>query len=154
MDAVPVLNDLVGGVTVKLTEDFPALGAEYVRGARITLRGSDSLRFVRYRDTEQLDSNLLRMANHRIYLEAFAESARSALEENGDLAVDAFKAVNPFLCTDLSVENISDITEYLCTYELKSTVTPEGEYVMGKDFAEYYVSGDSLWECVQDTFCG
>ena len=153
MDAVPVLNDLVGGVTVRLTESIPALGPAYVRGASITLKGSAALKFVRYRDLSQVDSNLLRMENHRIYLEAFEEAARAALEENEDFAVNAFKTVQPFLCTDLSVENISDITEYMRTYELKPTVTPDGEYVMGEMYAEYYVSSDSLWECVRDTFC-
>ena len=154
MDAVPVLNDLVGGVTVRLEDDVPALGPEYVRGAEITLRGSAALRFVRWRDTALLDSNVTRMAHHRLYLEAFTKAARSALAENGELAVNAFRAAEPFLCTDLSVENISDLVGYLNDYELLPTVTPAGEYAEGEEFAEYYPDETALWDDVRRTFCG
>ena len=153
MDAVPVLNDLVGGVTVKLTDDIPALGPQYVRGAEVTLKGKDALRFVRYRDTELLDSNLTRMAHHRLYLDAFTAASRAALEENEDLVTQAFKTLEPFLCTDLSIENISDIARWVEEYEMLPAVTPDGEYVMGEEFAEFLVDEDSLRECVRKVFC-
>ncbi len=154
MDAVPVLNDLVGGVKVRLAEDLPALGAEFTRGAEVLLKGQSALRFVRYRDIDVLDSNVARMGRHRQYLEGFSEAAKAALAENGDLAVDAFRAAEPFLCTDLSVENISDITRWMQEYRLMSTLTPEGEYVMGEEFAEFYVDEGSLWDCVRTAYCG
>ena len=153
MDAVPVLNDLVGGVTVKLTDDIPALGPQYVRGAEVTLKGKDALRFVRYRDTELLDSNLTRMAHHRLYLDAFTAASRAALEENEDLVTQAFKTLEPFLCTDLSIENISDIARWVEEYEMLPAVTPDGKYVMGEEFAEFLVDEDSLRECVRKVFC-
>ena len=153
MDAVPVMNDLVGGVTVRLEEDLPSLGPEYLRGALVTLKGSAALRFVRYRDIELVDSNLPRMSRHRQYMEAFTQAAREALSKDEDLAVKAFRAAEPFLCTDLSVDNISDMVAQLDAYEIMPTVTPEGEYTMGFEFAEYYVDETSLWECVRQTFC-
>ena len=153
MDAVPVMNDIVGGVTVRLEEDIPALGPEYVRGASVVLRGDEALRFVRYRDTELLDSNLARMAHHRLYMEAFTDAARTALSKNEDLFLDAFKAAEPFLCTDLTVEQISDMVEDLNGYTVLPTVTPEGLYIMGDQFAEYYLDDDALQQCVIDTFC-
>ena len=153
MDAVPVMNDIVGGVTVRLEDDIPALGPEYVRGASVTLKGEQALRFVRYRDIELLDSNLSRMSRHRLYLEAFTDAARTALSQNEDLFVDAFKAAEPFLCTDLSVEQLSDMVEDLNEYTILPTVTPTGSYVMGDEFAEYYVDDDSLRDCVLNTFC-
>ena len=153
MDAVPVLNDLVGGVTVRLEDDIPALGAEYVRGAEITLKGSASLRFVRYRDTALLDSNLTRMGHHRAYFDGFTAAARQTMATDEDLAVRAFRAVEPFICTDLSVENVSDIAERLNTYTILPVVTPEGQYVEGTEFAEYYVDEESLWDCVRTVFC-
>ena len=154
MDTVSVLNDLVGGVKVTLEDDIPALGAEYVRGAEITLWGKAALRFVRYRDTSKLDSNLTRMGHHRLYIQGFAEAARDALDRDDDLATKAFRTVEPFICTDLSVENVSDIASYLAAYEMLPAVTPEGKYVMGEDFAEFYVKEESLWSCVKAVFCG
>ena len=153
MDAIPVMNDLVGGVTLQLMEDLPDLGPEYVRGATVTLKGRDALRFVRFRDTSLVDSNAARMSRHRQYLEGFTDSARRALGEDPDLAVKAFKSTEAFLCTDLTVEDISSMVEELGEYRILPTVTPVGEYVMGEEFAEYYIDEDTLWDCVCKTFC-
>lgn len=153
MEAVPLMNDAVGGVTVTLDEDIPALGPQYVRGASVTLKGQEALRFVRYRDTSLLDSNHPRMARHRLYLQAFTVAAREALAANEDLATKLFKAAEPFLCTDLSVEQIADISTALRDYAILPAVTPDGEYVMGEDYAEFYVDESSLAECVKNTFC-
>ena len=153
METVPLLNDLVGGVTVTLEDDIPALGPEYVKGATITLKGNNALRFVRSRDISQVDSNLARMGHHRLYLSAFTLAAREALGGDPDFAEKAFKAAEKFLCTDLSVENMSDIANELCEYEILPVLTPSGEYVMGEEFAEYYMDDASLWECVKTAFC-
>lgn len=155
MDAVPLVNDLVGGVRVTLAHDIPALGQDYVKGATILLKGSSALRFVRYRDTALLDSNLTRMVNHRLYAEGFTEAARSAAQNNPDLAVSIFKKVSPFLCTDLSVNNIQDIVDQLVSYEIRPVVYFDGTYEMreGEDFPGYYVDEASLWSSVKSTFC-
>ena len=153
MDTVPFLNDLVGGVTVTLEDDIPALGPEYVKGATITLRGTSALRFVRYRNTDLLDDNLRRMSHHRLYLTAFTDAAKATAAKDSEFVTRVFKAVEKYICTDLSVEQVSDILNDLNEYEILSAVTPDGEYVMGKEFAEYIVDETSLWDCVRMVFC-
>ena len=153
METVPILNDLVGGVTVKLEDDVPALGPEYVRGAMITLKGKAALRFVRYRDMAVLDGNLARMAHHRLYLESFTEAARAAAAKDPDLATKGFKAVEKFLCTDLSVEQVSDMINEMIDYEIMPTVCPTGVYTEGEPFREFHMDDASLWECVSKAFC-
>ena len=159
MDAVPVVNDLVGGTTVTLEDDIPSLGEEYVKGATVTLRGSKALQFVRQRDTDVLESNVTRMAHQRLYLAGFTEAARAAAAKNQDLAVDAFKAINPFLCTDMTVNAISDMVGDLTEYEILPVVTPDGtysendRYVKGLFHAEFTVDDASLWQCVYSAFC-
>ena len=153
METVPLMNDLVGGVTVKLEDDIPALGSEYVKGAEITLRGNAALRFVRYRDTELLDDNVRRMAHHRLYLTAFTGAARAAVANDPDLATKAFRRVEKYLCTNLSVENVSTMVEDLCEYEILPAVTPPGVYTEGEEFPEYHLDEAALWECVRTVFC-
>lgn len=153
MDAVPVLNDLVGGVTVKLEDDIPQLGDAYRKGESVTLRGKEALRFVRYRDTSLLDDNLRRMGHHRLYLYAFTEAARGALSRDQDLAIKAFKLVDPFLCTDLTVDDVSKIVDNLCNYEILPVVTPTGVYIKGEQFPEYILDETVLWDCVHSVFC-
>ena len=153
MDAVPVLNDAVGGVTVAMEDDIPALGPEYVKGASVTLKGQAALRFVRNRDTALLDSNNTRMAHHRLYLRAFLDAAKEAVSADDELLTRTFRAAEPFLCTDLSVEQISDMAAALDEYELLPVVTPSGSYVMGEKYAEFFVDEGSLAECVSGPFC-
>ena len=153
MDAVPVVNDLVGGVTVTLEDDIPALGKEFVKGASITLKGQTALRFVRTRDHSRLDSNITRMTHQRLYLTAFTEAARTAAVKNQDLATRAFKALDPFMTTNLTVNQISEIIDHLVNYEILPVISPEGELAMGERFAEFYPDEASVWNCVYSAFC-
>ncbi len=153
MDTVPLVNNLLGGITVTLEDDFPALGPEYVKGASITLKGSEALRFVRYRDTTLLDDNLRRMANHRLYLSAVTEKVREASERDQEFAVRMFESVQQFINTDLSVETVTDMLNHLNDYTILPAVTPEGKYQEGERFAEFIVDDASQWACVRSVFC-
>ena len=155
MDTVPLVNDLVGGVRVTLAHDIPALGKEYVKGAEILLKGQAALRFVRYRDSTIMDSNMERMVNHRLYMDGFTTAARAAATKDPDLAVRIFKVADPFLCTDLSVDNVQTIVDNLVSYDILPVVYFNGTYEFreGELFPGYYVDEASLWSCVKSTFC-
>ena len=153
MDTVPYVNDLLGGITIRLEENIPELGPAYVRGAYITLRGAEALRFVRYRDTSLLDDNLRRMAHHRQYLTAFVETARKASADDSELPLRIFRAVEKFINTDLSAEKLSSLFNELNEYTVLPTVTADGTYGTGEDFAEFLVDEASLWDCVRAVFC-
>ncbi|MBE6758440.1 MAG: hypothetical protein E7552_07870, partial [Ruminococcaceae bacterium] len=49
MDAVPVYNDFVGGVTLEILDDFTAADPAMTKGATLTLTGEQALRYVRSR---------------------------------------------------------------------------------------------------------
>jgi len=153
MDTVPHVNDLLGGITIRLEEDLPALGPAYVKGATVTLRGAEALRFVRYRDTSLLDDNLRRMAHHRQYLTAVVEAAREASADDDELPLRIFRAVEKFVNTDLSAENLSTLFNNLNEYTILPVVTADGTYAPGEDFPEYLVDEASLWSCVRSVFC-
>ena len=153
MDAVPFANDLVGGVTLTLEDDIPSLGPGFVTGSTVTLHGEDALRFVRYRDTSKVDGNLKRMARHRQYVTAFTEKARDYAAKDPDFTMRAFRAVEKFLCTDLTVDNVSKMLDNLNEYEILPAITPDGVYQLGTEYAEYIVDQESLWNCVRTVFC-
>ena len=155
MDAVPLINDLVGGVTVTLEDDIPPLGATFVKGTTVKLKGKQALTFVRHRDKSKMTGNLTRMSNQRLYIDGFTAAAREAAEKDPELAIRAFKLADPFLCTDLTVDQVQRIIDNLLSYELLPFVTPDGEYDLkeGERFVGYYVDEDSLWSCVKSTFC-
>ncbi len=153
MDTVPHVNDLLGGITIWLEEDIPELGPAYVKGATVTLKGEEALRFVRYRDTSLLDDNLRRMAHHRQYLTALVETAQKASADDEELPLRIFRAVEKFINTDLNAENLSALFNNLNEYTVLPAVTADGIYKAGEDFAEYLVDEASLWDCVHSVFC-
>ena len=153
MDTVPLVNDMLGGITVTLEEDLPDLGPAYVKGATVTLKGMEALRFVRYRDTSLLDDNLRRMAHHRQYLTAVVDAAQKASAGDDELPLRIFRAVEKFINTDLSAEELSALFNDLNEYTVLPAVTADGTYAEGEDFAEYLVDEASLWDCVHAAFC-
>ena len=152
MDAVPIINDLVGGVTVKLEDSLPDLGAEYVKGASLKLDGSASLRFIRYRENTG-GSNWFRMQRQRLYLDAFMEAARTGLYQDSELTLKAIDKINPYLTTNMTVNSLSAFVEYLNDYTFEDTFTPTGDIVPGKEYYEFYVHEDSLWSSVHKIYC-
>ena len=154
MDTVPILNDLVGGVTVTLEEDLPDLGEKYVKGAVITLKGQEALRFVRTRRHDVVDANAQRMGRQRLYMNAFLNQARAKIENNPEFVVDAFDRIDRFLITDLTVENVSEYVNDFYQYEVLPIVTPTGSYSLSElSTARFQPDEASLWDCVHSTFC-
>ena len=154
MDTVPILNDLIGGVTVTLEDDIPALGEEYVKGATIKLKGEEALRFIRTRSHDRLDANVTRMGHQRLYVNAFAAQARGKYENNPDFIVDAFDKVERFLNTDLSVEDVSHLVKDYYEYTVLPMITATGHYEQAENrTAQFFPDEDSLWNCVHSAFC-
>ena len=155
MDAVPLINDLVGGVTVTLTHDVPVLGSKYVKGATVTLKGKNALSFVRYRNTAELDSNLMRMDNHRLYMDGFTQAARSAVSKDPELALKIFEKASPYLCTNMSVQTLQKLVNNLSDYTIQPAVYFSGKYDWPEDqrWPGYYADEASVWSCVNKVFC-
>ena len=153
MDAVPILNDIIGGVEVTVPGDYTDADPSFTEGARITLIGDKALKFVRTRDIMIDDSNLDRMSRQRLYLQAFAESAKNAIAKDDSLVLRAYDRLADSLVTDVTPNDISAISKKLQTYEIRPVLTPDGELKLGTRYAEFYVSQESLDEIVRNIFC-
>ena len=154
MDTVPILNDLIGGVTVTLEDDIPALGEEYVKGATIKLKGEEALAFIRTRVHDRLDANVTRMSHQRLYMDAFSAQAKTKIANNPEFVVDAFEKVERFLNTDLSVEDVSHLVDDYYDYTVLPMITATGHYEQAEDkTAQFFPDEASLWNCVHSAFC-
>ncbi len=149
MDAVAIVNDSMGGVTVTLAEDFPALGEGYVKGTEVTLKGDQALTYVRFRNNEAEKSNLERMERQRQYISAVFEQYTEFDTEN---ALDTMLKINDYLVSDCTANQLSALLDRLHDYEYAGTAPLAGEAVMGDEFVEFYVDEDALRQLVVDTF--
>ena len=75
MSAIEVVNDMVGGVTVTIEDDFPDSDT-LIKGQTVTLHGKDAERFIRERKTVADGLNENRMSRQAQYEEAFKPVSR------------------------------------------------------------------------------
>ena len=152
MDAVAILNDMVGGVTVEIKDDFSAIDPSLKMGEKITLKGEQSLTYVRTRLGVGDQTNISRMARQKEYMYSFAESLKAAYEADHDLMIEIDEALGDYMITDSTVGELTELAELISNYELKGIVSPDGESKKGEMYMEYYVKKDALQKMIVDLF--
>ena len=143
MDAIPILNDAVGGVTVNVTEDFSAVDPSIQMG-EMTLMGQQSIHFVRTRKNVGDQLNLSRIQRQKEYVDGFVEAFTAARKADSHLILDTYEDVSDYLVTNLSANALSGIIDRYSHYPIVEVVSPEGENVMGEEYFEFYVNEESL----------
>jgi LCP family protein required for cell wall assembly len=143
MDAISILNDAVGGVTVTVEDDFSNVDPSISKGT-MTLRGEQAVSFVRSRKGLGDQLNLSRIQRQKTYLEGFTDAFHKTMEENPDFVVTVHDQVSPYLISDCSVNTISGMLSRYKGYEIVEIVTPEGENVLGEEYYEFHVDEESL----------
>lgn len=152
MDGVGILNDLAGGITLDVLDDFTGIDDELVKGQRVTLKGSQALAYVRTRQSLEDSSNLNRMKRQRQYLEALQEQLFEKMDEDEGFLFSALLQVNPYLVSDCSVEQISDLVRTVKACQEREYLTLDGEARRGDVHMEYYVDDEALQEMVMGRF--
>lgn len=153
MDAVPIVNDLVGGVTVTVEDDLTPVDATLTQGAVVTLRGEQALHFVRARMTVGDGLNASRMRRQRTYFDGFQKSARAAFNSDSELAMKLVEKLSNYMVTDMTADAISRLAEKLDKYEIGEVRFASGDNVLGEQFYEFYVDKDDLWDIVREEMC-
>ena len=149
MDAVSILNDGMGGVTLILEEDFTALGDGFVKGAEVTLKGDEALTFVRWRSDSQTTSNLERMARQRQYISALFDKYVSSDIDN---TLDTMLKVNEHLVSDCTINQMSELLETLQDYTYETVISLPGEAHKENTYVEFHVDETELQKMVIDLF--
>jgi len=143
MDAIPILNDAVGGVTVNNTEDFSSVDASIKMGT-ITLQGEQALHFVRTRRNVGDQLNLSRIQRQQQYMDGFVAAFREKQRTETEFIIAAYEQVQPYLVTDCSANAISGMVDRFSDYQVGEVVTPEGSNVLGEEYYEFYVDEEKL----------
>ena len=133
MNAVAMINDAVGGVTVT---------------------GDQALKFTRYRDTEKDFSNNSRMERQKQYLVNFMGRAVKAMKADMGLPVSLYQSLTDDMVTNLSL----DRSVYLATEAMDMHFTADGIVSLkakskkGSVYDEVYVDDDALYDLIIQTF--
>ena len=154
---IPVLNDMVGGVPVRIEVDGmerrdPAL----VKGATVTLQGEQAEIFVRYRDIEVDNSAITRMSQQRQYMEHYLAAVRQKAAEDDQLITRLMDAIQSDMITNMPKDQYMgiglDIINSGQALAEDDILTIPGEAVTTDMFDEFHHDPEGTLKMVLDLF--
>ncbi len=153
MDAVAVINDALGGVTLTVMDDMTAIDPSFVKGQELTLKGEQALKYVRSRGGLDDSSNLRRMERQQQYMEALYSKIMKEESFSEELLADTMIELSDNFLSDCTVNQLERLVDDLQDCELSSIQSLDGEAVKGEQYMEYYVDEAALMETVINLFC-
>ena len=151
LDAIPILNDAVGGVTVNIVDDFSDIDYRLTKGP-VTLHGSQVLTFIQSRRYVGDQMNVTRMERHKEYVSSFLQAFRAKGDEDIDFIVNVYDQVSPYLVTDCSVTVLTNMMEKYAGYPLNEVVSPEGRNILGDEHYEFYLDEEKFDDLILRLF--
>lgn len=152
MDAVPILNDLLGGVEVTVLDDFSGIDDTLIKGETITLHGDHALTYVRERYGLEDSSNSTRMVRQRQYMTAVYDKAMLEIENDDNFVIEASSKLADYIVSDRSVNQLQEIAKKLSQYKFTEIETLEGESVVKDGLMEFRPDADSIDKIVFELF--
>lgn len=152
MDAVGKMNDLVGGVTLTIMEDFTEFDPAMTKGAELTLKGDQALTYVRYRMTIGDGLNTSRMKRQEQYLSAFYTKLLEKNQETEDFLMEALLDINDSFMSDLTVQQLDRLGEILAGCIVNPFRSLEGKTIKGEEYYEFHVDKNALQRTVMELF--
>ena len=151
MDAIGVLNDAVGGVTVHVTEDFSKVDPSIPMG-RVTLMCQQAINYVRTRKNVGDQLNISRIQRQKDYIQGFMSAFDQAAKQNTNFMVSTYEEISEYMVTDCSVNAINGMLSRYKDFPLRQIVTPEGENVLGNEYYEFHVDAEALDALILELF--
>lgn len=152
MDAVPILNDLLGGVEVTVLDDFSGIDDTLIKGETVTLHGDHALTYVRERYGLEDSSNSTRMVRQRQYMTAVYDKAMLEIENDDNFVIEASSELADYIVSDRSVNQLQEIAKKLSQYKFTEIETLEGESVVKDGLMEFRPDADSIDKIVFELF--
>lgn len=151
MDAVGILNDAVGGVTVEVRDDFSKVDATIPMGIT-TLMGNQALSFVRSRGGVGDELNLSRMERQKEYMNRFVLAFQEKSQGSDAFLLKTYNEVAPYLVSDLPVNTLTAMINRCEGYGVSDIISLTGENRLGEEFYEFYPDEKALEELILELF--
>lgn len=156
MDAIPELNDLIGGITVEVLDDitYPEYDMDLHQGETVTLLGEKAYWYVRLRNENVFNSNELRLQRQKQYIMTFATEAKNQSLSDIRIAINLYRAVRKYMVTDIDLNEFTYMaTEYMnYQFDGENMYSLQGETVQGGNFEEFYVDDDAMQDLIIELF--
>ena len=153
LDGISTLNDLAGGVTVTLEDDFSAADPAMTRGTTLTLHGDQAEIFVRRRMDVGEGTNEARMVRQEEYLAQLSAQLESRVQQDQQFTAQVYDALQPYLVTDLAKGQLVNEVWAAKDDTVEPAIALEGEHKVAEDgFTEFYPTEASIQKAVLTLF--
>lgn len=152
MDAIPKINDMVGGVSLTLLDDFTMYNPAMQKGKEVHLTGDMALAYVRYRKDLEDTTNVNRMKRQRQYLSALKGRISENAKSNDSFVLETLDAVSKYMVSDCTVNQLSDLFEKCLAGQDNGITEIAGKSIKGKEYMEFHADEDSLKKTVISLF--
>jgi anionic cell wall polymer biosynthesis LytR-Cps2A-Psr (LCP) family protein len=152
MEAVPEYNDMVGGVSLTVLDDFSAIDETLVKGETVTLSGAQALTYVRARKGMEDSSNIARMERQRQYLQVLYEMTKQCVSQDDNFVVKATTSLSKYIVSDCTVHRLQELMKKATTYKEGEMLKLEGESVKSEAYIEFYPDKASIEEMIVNLY--
>lgn len=147
--AMPVLNDALGGVTVKIEEDMTSVNPAWTKGNKVTLKGKEAETFVRTRKTIGSGTNEERMVRQNEFMTNAIAKMKEKIGEDLSFGETLLTQLQKLSVSNMTVKRLAEELYKAREYETLAVEHPEGEYTIGKDgFVEFHMKEGAAVEWV------
>lgn len=149
MDSIADINDLIGGVSVTLTEDFTSRDPAMIKGATVTLEGKQAEYFVRSRYSIADGTNEKRMERQRVYLNAAKDAIIVRAKADSGFANSFLNSIWDRITSDAGLGRVINLFSNAVSYQILPIDTLPGVHMIGSDgFVEYRTEDNAAVEWV------
>ena len=153
MGAIQVVNDMVGGVTVTIEDDFTDRDPTLKKGETVTLMGEHAENYIRGRKDVADGSNQNRMSRQSNYEEAFKPAFRSKCAENSKFPLEVYHAMEDYMTTNISAKKFCRLAILMSDENQDEKVAISGTYGLDEDgWQTFTPDADSLQEAILELF--
>ena len=154
MSAIQVVNDMVGGVTVNIEDDFTGVDDTLKKGETVTLMGEHAENFVRGRKSmKDDDTNQNRMNRQAQYEQGLKEAFTQKCSEDNTFPLDVYHGLEDYMTTTISARTFSRIALLMIDDQPETNVTITGTYGTDEnEWQSFTPDPDSLQEAILQLF--
>lgn len=110
LSSIPKLATLVDGVEITIPDDTLAKeNPAFTKGSRVLLDETNTELFVRYRDTDVMQSGFDRMNRQKVFIEAFAARLSQKQKEDASTVTRIFETMKEEMITNMSNDIFVDL---------------------------------------------
>lgn len=148
-DAVPVLNDALGGVTVHLDYDMTSVNPLWTQGKTITLHGKEAETFVRSRMSVGAGTNEERMVRQNEFMRNAISTMNKRISADLSFGESLLDTLSDIAETNFTKKRLLEELNVAYNFEVLPVDHPAGTYTEGDEgFIEFHMEDGAAVEWV------